>query len=248
MGRPIGAKTGGGRGGGVRLFGPPRESPGGGWPPRVLTCSGSRIAPRLWTPARRRSALCGSSVRASSWASVTEVCSAARVRCRRRTVARRTPGPPRAARATGSGRRPGTASSADGVSQSASTAGQPAHAARARRDRRGPDPRRAPSQLAGPRRRPCRLRALARLGRAFVRTAGVPDPGGERGRNGRRAGLRHRIWAPRHWADPPSPATDFGPAHWLVPMPLPLDQRYGAADMARVAAAVRAVSRPAGDR
>jgi dTDP-4-amino-4,6-dideoxygalactose transaminase len=56
-----------------------------------------------------------------------------------------------------------------------------------------------------------------------------------------------RIWAPRHWADPPSPAADFPQAHWLAAhcVSLPLDQRYDGSDMARVAAAVREADSPA---
>jgi hypothetical protein len=55
-----------------------------------------------------------------------------------------------------------------------------------------------------------------------------------------------RIWAPRHWADLASPAADFPDAHWLAQrcISLPLDQRYGAADIDRIAAAVRSKVRP----
>lgn len=59
-----------------------------------------------------------------------------------------------------------------------------------------------------------------------------------------------RIWAPRHWSDPPSPATEFPAAHWLAAhcVSLPLDQRYGAADMGRIVGAVLAAATPAGAR
>jgi hypothetical protein len=55
-----------------------------------------------------------------------------------------------------------------------------------------------------------------------------------------------RIWAPRHWADPPSPASDFPEAHRLAArcVSLPLDQRYGAAEMDRIIDAVRRLARP----
>lgn len=50
-----------------------------------------------------------------------------------------------------------------------------------------------------------------------------------------------RIWAPRHWADLPSDAQAFPDAHALSRqlVSLPCDQRYGAADMARVTEVVR---------
>jgi dTDP-4-amino-4,6-dideoxygalactose transaminase len=59
-----------------------------------------------------------------------------------------------------------------------------------------------------------------------------------------------RIWAPRHWAELPSPTADFPDAHRLAAqcVSLPLDPRYGAPEMARVAAAVAEVARPAGAR
>lgn len=49
-----------------------------------------------------------------------------------------------------------------------------------------------------------------------------------------------RIWAPRHWPLLPSPADDFAEAHALSRrlVSLPCDQRYGEADMHRVADAV----------
>lgn len=49
-----------------------------------------------------------------------------------------------------------------------------------------------------------------------------------------------RIWAPRHWADLPSPEA-FTAAHDLARrcLSLPLDGRYGAGDMARIVEAVR---------
>jgi hypothetical protein len=61
-----------------------------------------------------------------------------------------------------------------------------------------------------------------------------------------RALANHRIWAPRHWAELPSSASDFPDAHWLSArcLSLPLDQRYGADDMRRLAKAVRSVTRP----
>lgn len=54
----------------------------------------------------------------------------------------------------------------------------------------------------------------------------------------------HRIWAPRHWADLPSPAS-FTQARDLSRrcLSLPLDGRYGAEDMARIVAAVRSYPR-----
>lgn len=54
---------------------------------------------------------------------------------------------------------------------------------------------------------------------------------------------RH-IWAPRHWADLPSPPS-FTAAHDLSRrcLSLPLDGRYGAQDMARIVAAVRGYGR-----
>jgi hypothetical protein len=54
-----------------------------------------------------------------------------------------------------------------------------------------------------------------------------------------------RIWAARHWAALPSPST-FGPAHALSArcLSLPLDGRYDADDMRRVADAVLALVRP----
>jgi dTDP-4-amino-4,6-dideoxygalactose transaminase len=56
-----------------------------------------------------------------------------------------------------------------------------------------------------------------------------------------------RIWAPRHWADLPSDPGAFPDAHWLSAhcVSLPLDQRYGPAEMERVAEAARAFARPA---
>lgn len=53
-----------------------------------------------------------------------------------------------------------------------------------------------------------------------------------------------RIWAPRHWAEVPSPPSFTG-AHDLARrcLSLPLDGRYGAADMARIVEAVRAYPR-----
>lgn len=53
-----------------------------------------------------------------------------------------------------------------------------------------------------------------------------------------------RIWAPRHWADLPSPAS-FTAAHDLSGrcLSLPLDGRYGPGDMARIIAAVRSYPR-----
>jgi dTDP-4-amino-4,6-dideoxygalactose transaminase len=49
-----------------------------------------------------------------------------------------------------------------------------------------------------------------------------------------------RVWAPRHWPTLPSPASDFAEAHALSRrmVSLPCDQRYGEADMDRVADAV----------
>jgi hypothetical protein len=49
-----------------------------------------------------------------------------------------------------------------------------------------------------------------------------------------------RIWAPRHWADLPSDPHRFEAAHRLAAhcVSLPCDQRYGEADMARLAKAV----------
>ncbi len=54
----------------------------------------------------------------------------------------------------------------------------------------------------------------------------------------------YRIWAPRHWAEVPSPAS-FAAAHELARrcLSLPLDGRYGAADMQRIIEAVRAYPR-----
>lgn len=54
----------------------------------------------------------------------------------------------------------------------------------------------------------------------------------------------HRIWAPRHWADLPSP-TRFAEAHALSRqcLSLPLDGRYGPEEMARIVAAVRSYPR-----
>jgi dTDP-4-amino-4,6-dideoxygalactose transaminase len=53
---------------------------------------------------------------------------------------------------------------------------------------------------------------------------------------------RERIWAPRHWATLPSDPAAFAPAHRLAAtcVSLPLDQRYGEAEMARIVAAVKA--------
>lgn len=53
-----------------------------------------------------------------------------------------------------------------------------------------------------------------------------------------------RIWAPRHWADLPSPAS-FSAAHDLSRrcLSLPLDGRYGPEDMARIVEAVRGFRR-----
>jgi dTDP-4-amino-4,6-dideoxygalactose transaminase len=53
-----------------------------------------------------------------------------------------------------------------------------------------------------------------------------------------------RIWAPRHWAEIPSPAS-FAEAHDLARrcLSLPLDGRYGAEDMARIVEAVRSYPR-----
>lgn len=50
----------------------------------------------------------------------------------------------------------------------------------------------------------------------------------------------HRIWAPRHWAEIPSPQS-FTAAHDLARrcLSLPLDGRYGAEDMGRIVQAVR---------
>jgi dTDP-4-amino-4,6-dideoxygalactose transaminase len=61
-----------------------------------------------------------------------------------------------------------------------------------------------------------------------------------------RALAAERIWAPRHWADPPSDPVGFPEAHWLAArcVSLPLDQRYGEAEMARMAEAVRRLVRP----
>jgi dTDP-4-amino-4,6-dideoxygalactose transaminase len=55
-----------------------------------------------------------------------------------------------------------------------------------------------------------------------------------------------RIWTPRHWAELPSDPDEFPEAAWLSArcLSLPLDQRYDAADMERVAGAVRSVARP----
>jgi dTDP-4-amino-4,6-dideoxygalactose transaminase len=55
-----------------------------------------------------------------------------------------------------------------------------------------------------------------------------------------------RIWAPRHWADPPSDPAEFADAHWLAArcVSLPIDQRYGEAEMARMIEAVRRLVRP----
>jgi dTDP-4-amino-4,6-dideoxygalactose transaminase len=55
-----------------------------------------------------------------------------------------------------------------------------------------------------------------------------------------------RIWAPRHWADPPSDPATFPHAHWLAArcLSLPLDQRYGEPEMARTIEAVRLLVRP----
>jgi dTDP-4-amino-4,6-dideoxygalactose transaminase len=63
-----------------------------------------------------------------------------------------------------------------------------------------------------------------------------------------RALAQARIWAPRHWADPPGAAAEFPEAHWLAArcVSLPLDQRYGEAEMDRIATAVRSALRPAG--
>lgn len=54
-----------------------------------------------------------------------------------------------------------------------------------------------------------------------------------------------RVWCARHWADLPSDADEFPEAHTLAAqcLSLPLDSRYDAEDMARVAAALRAVAR-----
>jgi hypothetical protein len=55
-----------------------------------------------------------------------------------------------------------------------------------------------------------------------------------------------RIWAPRHWADLPSPPDLFPDAAALAArlISLPCDSRYDAEDMARVAGAVRRVASP----
>ena len=51
-----------------------------------------------------------------------------------------------------------------------------------------------------------------------------------------------RIWAPRHWPQLPSDAAEFPEAHRLAGacVSLPLDQRYGAAEMQRIIEAVTA--------
>jgi hypothetical protein len=53
-----------------------------------------------------------------------------------------------------------------------------------------------------------------------------------------------RIWAPRHWAELPSPAS-FTAAHDLARrcLSLPLDGRYGPVDMARIVEAVQSYPR-----
>jgi dTDP-4-amino-4,6-dideoxygalactose transaminase len=53
-----------------------------------------------------------------------------------------------------------------------------------------------------------------------------------------------RIWCARHWANPPCPQQSFPEAHALAAhaLSVPLDSRYGAEDMARVAKAVRAAA------
>ena len=53
---------------------------------------------------------------------------------------------------------------------------------------------------------------------------------------------QERIWAPRHWPQLPSDAAAFPDAHRLAGacVSLPLDQRYGPADMARIIEAVTA--------
>jgi dTDP-4-amino-4,6-dideoxygalactose transaminase len=55
-----------------------------------------------------------------------------------------------------------------------------------------------------------------------------------------------RIWAPRHWADPPSSAADFPIEHTLSRqlLSLPCDPRYDGDDMARIADAVRRAASP----
>ncbi|MHB8528487.1 MAG: aspartate aminotransferase family protein [Caulobacteraceae bacterium] len=55
-----------------------------------------------------------------------------------------------------------------------------------------------------------------------------------------------RIWAPRHWSELPSGADKFPDARWLSEhcLSLPLDQRYGSAEMWRIALAVRASAQP----
>jgi dTDP-4-amino-4,6-dideoxygalactose transaminase len=61
-----------------------------------------------------------------------------------------------------------------------------------------------------------------------------------------RALAEERIWAPRHWPALPSPADRFPEAHKLSRrlVSLPCDQRYGEADMSRVADAVLRLLRP----
>ncbi|HWA60812.1 MAG TPA: hypothetical protein VG939_05530, partial [Caulobacteraceae bacterium] len=51
----------------------------------------------------------------------------------------------------------------------------------------------------------------------------------------------HRIWAPRHWPELPSGAGEDALALSRRLVSLPLDQRYGEADMDRVIAAVRTI-------
>ncbi len=61
---------------------------------------------------------------------------------------------------------------------------------------------------------------------------------------------QRRIWCARHWPELPSPRADFSEAHELAAhcLSLPLDSRYGAEDMERVAVSLREAARPAQPR
>jgi dTDP-4-amino-4,6-dideoxygalactose transaminase len=61
-----------------------------------------------------------------------------------------------------------------------------------------------------------------------------------------RALAEERIWAPRHWPALPSPLDQFPEPHALSRrlLSLPCDQRYGEADMRRVAEAVLRLAQP----
>lgn len=84
---------------------------------------------------------------------------------------------------------------------------------------------------------PCVEPAFAPLAFPLV----VPDAGEAAGRM-----ALARVWCARHWAELPSPGDRFPGAHALARglLSLPLDGRYGAEDMARVADALRRAVQP----